>query len=58
LHRCVKFHDTEYAVYAVPAANGFADEAGAAAGVDAAETLVSPAECAVDGAPGDADDPG
>jgi hypothetical protein len=57
LHRCVKFHDTEYAVYGVSATGGFADETGAAAGVDAAETPVSPAECAVNGTPGDAPDP-
>jgi hypothetical protein len=58
LHRCVKFHDTEYAVYGVSATGSFADETGAAAGVNAAETLVSPAECAVDGTPGAAPDPG
>jgi len=51
LHRCVKFHDTEYAVY------GVTPVADAPRGVVAA-AFVFPAECAVGGAAGDADDRG
>jgi len=56
LHLCVKFQDTEYAVYGVPAAADAPSGAAAAGLVVCADTpgagTLSPADCAVGAAAG------